>query len=467
VSSGSVTVDLNSDPYTREGIVKVTAVTDTKHATVDVITPLASTAASADWSEGSWSDENGYPAAITFYQDRLCFARTYAEPQAEWASKTSAYADFGRSATLQDTDGISINLPSYKVNGINSLVALADIIAMTSATEWSIGPGSDGIFTPTSVQTRCHGYRGSSNLAPVIVGNRIIYVLPSGSTVRDFGYDYNVNGYTGDNLSLLANHMLEGKSVVSMAYQQDPDSIVWMVRSDGVMLSLTYLREQEVVAWARHVTDGEIESACCIPGDGHDELWLSVKRGEKRFIERMERRTISTDPREQYFVDCGLTYRGEPTTVITGLDHLEGKDVAILANGSVEVQQTVTDGSITLNAEASIVHVGLPYQSDLETLNLELSLKDGTMQGMKVKISDGVLRFLNSRGGHAGTDEGDLVEVSQRTSEAPGTPIELFTGDYETSISSDYRSGARVFIRQSDPLPMTLLAIISHIDIGG
>jgi hypothetical protein len=465
-SGTSVTVDLNTDPYTRSGVVKVVAVSNARTATVDVLSTLAATAATADWAEGSWSPKNGYPAVAGFYQDRLCCARTPAEPQTIWASQTGGYTDFSRSTPLEDTDGISINLPSYKVNGVNAIVPLGDILAMTSSAEWSVGAGPDGAFTPTSMQTRCHGYRGCSRVQPVIIGNRVIYVLPSGAIVRDFGYDYTANGYAGNNLSVFSSHLLEGFSVVDMVYQQEPDSIVWMVRSDGKLLALTYLMEQEVVAWTRHETDGQVESVCCIPGDGYDELWMVVKRGDSRFVERMERRSLSDDPAEQFFVDCGLTYRGDPATVISGLDHLEGREVVVLADGNVKQGMTVTDGQIELEAAASVVHVGLPYVSDLETLNMEIPLRDGTMQGRKVHVSELVVRFLRSRGGWIGPDADNLDEITQRSSEPLGAPIALFTGDYPATVPAEQDNGGRIFIRQRDPLPMTVLAIIASVDFG-
>jgi hypothetical protein len=463
-SAGSIIVDLNTDPYIREGIVKVTAVTSATVATVDVIEAAAAVDATADWSEGSWSNENGYPAVVGFYQDRLCYANTYAEPQTEWSSQTGDYTNFATG--VDAADGISINLPAYKVNGIRALVPMGKIVAMTSSSEWAIGPGSDGIFSPTSVQVENQGYRGTSNLQPLMIGNRLIHVLPSGATVRDLGYDYNVAGYTGDNISIFSNHLFTGHKIVDMAYQQEPDSLIWAVRDDGVLLSCTYMREQEVVAWTRHETDGLVESVCCIPGDGYDELWLCVKRGDKRFVEIMERRSISTLPAEQFYVDCGLTYRGAAADVITGLDHLEGKAVVALADGNVVRGLTVTAGAITLSTAASIVHVGLSYNSILETLNLDVPLQDGTMQGRKVQVPEVVVRYLNSRGGQVGPDENNLTEFVQRTNEPLGEPIALQTGDYTTTMFADYENCGRIMVKQSDPLPLTVLALIPKVNVG-
>lgn len=557
-TAGTCTVDLSSDPYEATGIVKVTAYTNARSVAGTVLADLGkASSATWDWAEGAWSNAAGYPSAVAFYQDRLCFACTYTEPQTEWMSKTGSYTDFGRSTPLEDTDGITVNLPSRKLNGINNIVALQELLALTSASEWSTGPTQGSAVTPTSIDSRCHGYRGCSDTDPVLVGNRIVYVQPMGSVVRDLGYSYESNGYSGEDLSLLANHLFGGYSIIEMAYQQEPDSIVWCVRNDGVLLSLTYNREQEVVAWTWHDTAGHVESVCTIPSDGFNELWLVVRRGTSRFIERMVRRMATTEVKDQFFVDSGLTYdvpkaisgvtsaspvvitctghgfsngdmvdlsdlvseppigkpdlmaatlndkrfeaanvtantfelvdaeagtpidgsefspyesggyARKPVSEVAGFDHLEGQTVSILADGNVLPPQVVTGGKVTLFIPASIVHVGLPYVSDLQTLDVELKLEDGTIQDRKVKIPQVTIRFENSRGGWIGSDETSLVELAQRTAESRGSAIPLFSGKYSETLNSGYDRGLSVFFRQADPLPVTILAIMPKVTPGG
>lgn len=551
-TSGTCTVSLSSDPFTKTGIVKITAYTNPKTVTATVMQEVGSTAATTDWAEGSWSDYRGYPSSAIFYNDRLCFAATETEPQTIWTSIVSNYEDFGRSDDLEDSDGISVNISSRKMNGIKSMVGLDTIIALTSATEWSIGPGSTGAFTPTSIDAKCQGYRGSSNIDPVVIGNKIVYIQPMGMIVRDMGYDYNSNTYTGNDLSIFATHLFDGYEIKEIVYQQEPDSLIWAVRDDGILLSLTYLKEQEVLAWTWHETEGEVESIATIPGGNYDELWLIVKRGSKRFIEQMVKRMESTDPRDQFFLDCGVTVDipvtitgissadpgvvtavahgfsdgdlvdisdvvgcldtdGESgvnnirfkvanktddtfeltdeddadvdTTVLTaytsggkvrkavtnisGLSHLEGETVTILADGNVLDTEVVSSGAITIDVAASRIHIGLPYESDLETLNIEVQQQDGVAQGRKLKISKVIIRFLNSRGGWLGPNEDNLNEIIQRSDEPLGSPIDLYTGDYDQTINSQYDDGGRVFYRQTDPLPITILAIIPSVTFGG
>lgn len=544
-TSGTCNVDFSIDPFSHTGCIKVTGYTSATSVSGITQTDFVSTAASTMWSEGSWSPARGYPTCVMFYQDRLCFASTESEPQSIWMSQTSNYTEFAVSQPIVDSDSIGINLPSRQMNGIKNMIALAEIMALTSSSEWSVGPGSSGVITPTSVLTRAQGYRGSSAVSPVIIGNRAIYVLPMGSTLRDFGYDFAANGFSGDDLSIFARHLFERHEVIELAYQQEPDSIVWALRDDGVLLSLTYVKEQQVLAWTHHETDGDVESIATIPYSGQNELWMIVKRGSDRFIERMAARMETTDPKLQYFVDCGLSYLGytgsapvitgatkanpvvitsvahglsngdlvdiddvggmteinglrftvanktadtfelsgvngtaytaytsggtfrKALTSLSGFDHLDGKEVAILADGSVLPTQTVTGGTITLNPAASIVHAGLAYEADLETLNVEISMPDGTAQGRLIKIPEVTLRFLNSRGGWAGPDDAHLDELIQRTGEPMGSPIELYSGDYRMTLNANYDSNGRIFYRQIDPLPVTILAVIPVVSPGG
>jgi hypothetical protein len=541
-TGGTINVDLTTDAFTQTGIVKIVGYTSPTVVTVDVLTEIGADSPTADWAEGSWSEYRGYPRTMTFYQDRITFASTRAEPQTDWLTKTSNYINFGRSNPLVDSDGITVNLPSRKMNAIKNLVSLGEILVLTSSSEWSIGSTSGGIITPTSISQRLQGYRGCSGVAPVVIGNRVIYVQPMGSIVRDLAYDYASDGYIGDPLSLLSNHLFQNHQIIDMAYQQEPDSLLWCIRDDGLLLSLTYLREQEVMAWAWHDTDGDFESVANIPGDTYDEVWFIVKRGSSRFIERLTQRMVSTDPRDQFFVDCGISYdspvvitdatQTEPVVITTseahgfedgdlvdilnvegmtelnglrfkvanktddtfeltdpeddsdidgteyaayvsggevrkaditfeGLSHLEGKTVAVLADGSVIHDLVVTDSAITLPVAASIVHVGLPYVADIEPLSIELNLETGTMQGRLVQVAKVRFSFLNSSGGWIGPDEDNLDEITlSRTSEPMGSPIELYTGFHEQPISGGYKEGARVFFRQIDPLPVTILAII-------
>lgn len=474
-TDGTCNVDLTTDAYTHTGVVKITAVASATSATCDILTAVGDTTATSDWAEGSWSNYRGWPSCVVFFQDRLCFACTRWEAQTIWMSQTGVYDDFGRSDPLLDSDGVTVTLSARKMNGIRNMVSLNTLLAFTSSTEWSIGPGSDGTLTPNSIEIRCQGSRGSAVADPVVIGNRGLYFQPMGAVLRDFGYDFSSDGYSGDDLTIFSNHLFDNFSVIEMAYAQEPDSLVWCVRDDGALLSMTYMREQEVLAWTRHETAGEFESVCSIPGDGYNEVWFVVKRtingSDVRFIERLAQRMTSTDVKDQYFVDAGITYSGAEITNITGLDHLEGEEVAVLADGDVVTGLTVASGAIILPAAAAKVHVGLPYDADFETLDIELNLNSGTTQGSKMKLSEVVLRFQNSRGGLLGSDftEAEMDEVNnERTDEALDEPIALKSVDFKQLMgNSGYSEAGRICYRQNTPLPVTILAVIPTVNIGG
>lgn len=464
-SSGTISYDLTADPYEHDGIVKITGVTDSKTAAATVLKELASTAATDNWAEGAWSDYRGYPSCVTFYFDRLLFGGTYAEPQTFWASQTGDYTNFGTSFPLADTDAITLTLLSRKVNKIQNMVDIGELIVLTSNAEWKITP-TNGIFSPISLpNAQCQSYGGSSAVEPVVIGSRAIYAQPMRTSIKDIGYSFETDSYLGDEISIFANHLLQNNVVVEMAYQQEPDSIIWIVRDDGVLLGVTYLREQQVLAWHRHDTDGQFESICTIPGTSHNELWTIVKRGDKRFVELFAERPVSDDVMDYFLVDCGLTYEGEPVTEVYGLDHLEGKEVAVIADGNVLPRKTVTDGSIVLDYPAKKVHVGLPYVSEFSPLNIEFQTNTGTLQGKKIKVARAVIRFEKSRGGWLGTDPDRLTEFIQRTSAGEHIPLKSY--DHEMPLQSGYKAGNSVFFRQVDPLPVTILAVIMKVDVGG
>lgn len=544
-TSGTANVDLSSDPFYQHGIVRITTVTNSTAAVATVLTAAGSTAAVATWSEGAWSDVRGYPSCGVFHQDRLCMAASTDEPMNNWMTQIGNYTSHRVNATLLDTDAINIKLLTRQLNAVNNLVSLGDLIALTSSTEWKIG-ADKSVITPASVFARVQGYRGSSAVTPVIIGNQLVYVQSNGTVVRNLGYDFNSDSYTGVDLRILSEHLFDGHEIVELDYQQDPNSIVWCVRDDGILLSMTYMQEQEVVAWSWHETEGEVESICVIPQDGYDELWMIVKRGDKRFVEYMVQRMVSTDADDQYFVDCGISYdvpvaitgataaspvvitapshgfsngdyvdisdvtgmtelntnrykianvtthtfelteedsgddiNGEDFTAyvsggyvrkayttFSGLDHLEGSTVAILGNGEVYPQQEVSGGEITLSRACSVVHVGLPYTADFETLNIEVPLRDGTAQGRMAKVSSVTFRVINTRGGYVGQDFDSLYESFTPARLRLGLAPALYTGDVKETLGGKFANGGRVCYRQVDPLPVEISAVIPEVIVS-
>jgi hypothetical protein len=460
---GYITIQSIGGDYT--GYVLITEYVSPTVVKGTVKKQLASTNETRDFAFAAWNGEKGYPSAIGFYEDRLVFAGSKGFPQTFWTSKTGDYYNFGTSIPSADDDGITATLNGGQMNGIKAIIAFGEMLLLTAGGEFKVSGGGKAI-TGSNVLSQPQEYRGVSDVNPVTIGSRIIYVQHQGNIIRDLAYSYDVDKYTGDDLNLLASHLFEGHKIISMAYQQIPNSIVWCVRDDGLLLGLTYIKEQDIYAWHQHTTaGGKFVSVCNIGGSTEDKLYAVIERGGQYYVEIMESRDKSTNVEDQFFVDSGITYEGEPTDEISGLEHLEGYTVAILADGNVLPQQTVENGKVLLGNEYKKVHVGLPIDAEIKTLPIDFTAQDGTYLSRKKRIATVTLLLKDSRGGLFGMKENELDEFKWRSNEAYGEPISLQTGKFKVTIkSATYDETQQIIIKQPDPLPMTVLSLIPEIE---
>lgn len=461
-TSGTANVDISSDAFYQDGIGRITAYTSATVVTVTAESNFGSTAATNAWSEGAWSDHRGYPSDSVFLQDRLTFNSSPYEPMTIHTTETSKYDSFKRSIDLIDSDGISINLRSRQLNAINGLVALKSLLAFTSSSEWEV-KAADDLFTPTSTSRTPQGNRGSAGLTPLIIGDTVVYMQSNAKIVRSFTYSFEKNGYTGVDLRVMSEHLFANHRIVDFCYQQDDDSIVWMVREDGLLISMTIMLEQEVIAFAQHDTVGTVESVCSIPANGFDELWITVNRENGRFVERMQQRIQSEDVMENVFLDSFVEYNDGPQSVFKFLDHLEGQSVRAIGDGIVYPAKTVVNGQITLPEEREHTFIGLGYNTDIETLDIAKTDQFGLVKGRPVKVGAVTFEVLNSRGGFIGPDFDHLYEafipVRSATDESPA----LVSGPQRFPLGGEFSDGGRVAFRQSDPLPITITAIVPEV----
>ncbi len=434
-------------------------------------------------------DPMTYPQCSTYYQQRQAFAGTTALPQSLWFSATGAFNNMSVSSPTKDDDAITRSLTSRQVNEIRHLVPGVSMLVMTSGAEWRCYPGpTASALTPGSCVTLPQSTYGCSHVPPIQAGQSVLFVQERGSRVRELRFDVLQDQYQATDMSVLSQHLLYDTGaqyqIQEWAFAEEPFRVIWAVRSDGTLLGFTYMREHEVYAWHRHTTDGIVESVATIPepdgaGGYVDATYLIVNRTingvTKRYVERMVDRVFATIA-DAWFVDCGLQYSGAPVTTISGLDHLEGKTVAILGDGSVVPSQVVTGGTITLDGSYSTVTVGLPYAADLVTLDLELPTQNGTVQAQPKKIAQVTLRVKDARGISVGIEQEvpmgafsgppALIEVKQRNMELLGTPVQPFNGDWQVNIPAEWNRGGRLFVRQGYPLPVTLLALIPEVTVG-
>lgn len=473
-TSGTLNADLTTDPFYQDGIVRVTTWNSVTSVQATVLQTLGSTTGTTSWAEGSWSDYRGYPAISRFFQDRLDFASTPSEPQTDWLSKTSNYSSFIRNSPLLDTDGITVNLPSRQLNAINGLLAFKKLLAFTNASVWSVGPITGTALTPTSVQQDIEEYSGSSGLDPVVIGTEALYVDVGGEIVRSIGFQIQFDGFVGNETNVLSKHLFEGYTILDMAFQRSPNSTIWFVRSDGVLLSLTYLKEQNVVAWAHHDTDGDVESINVIPGDNSDELWMVVDRDVGKCIERMQGRK-QHDLTDHVFLDSYRHYDTSSFTLST-LTHLAGKVVSLVGDDVFLGTMTVSaSGTLPMSTRYSSLDVGLTYNADLETLAINVPTREGNVNQSQIKIGNVIISLVGTRGGYIGPNENSLYEAFtydelSRANQVNGNgalgTTEEFSGNIRVPLGSGFADGGSFFLRQSNPLPITVTTINPEITVG-
>lgn len=467
---------LTSNSTNYLGIARIVSVAaDGLSASALVLRDFIHLNATKNWVEGAWSGYRGFPYAVGFYQDRLCFGGNYTEPQKCWMSVTGDYNNFENHIISQDDDAVTAALISRRVSPVRDIVPLSSLIVLTDSAEWTIDAGSTkSAITPSSLDAQVQGYRGCAAVPPVVIGDMLLFVQKQGKIIRDLGYVFESDSYSGNDLTVLATHLFRDSKIVSMDYQQDPDSIVWVVLADGTLLALTYLREHDVIAWSRIKTDGFVESVACISTGDRDETWLCVRRSvggaTKRFVEMIADRHV-TAPEDGFFVDCGVSFDfAVASSSLTGLTHLNGRDVVCLADGNVVEGLTVANGCVTLPFVANNVHVGLPYTAALETLDLSISRRDGTQQGRKARLVSVTVRVENTRGLSVSAPQKDgsyseVFEFKERTNEPYNAPIRLQTGLFDIGLASGFTSG-RVRIEEKFPLPCTVLSLIPKVAVG-
>jgi len=500
-----------------------------------------------------------YPRAVSYFEQRRIFAGTNNAPQTMWMTRSGTESDLSYTLPSKDSDRINIRVAAREANTINHIVPLTQLLLLTSAAEWRVSPVNSDVLTPSTISVRPQSYIGANDVQPEIVNNTVVYCAARGGHVRELGYSWQASGFVTGDLSIRAAHLFDDLDITDMCYSKAPQPILWFVSSNGNMLGLTYMPEQQIGAWHQHDTDGLFESTTAVAEGSEDRVYVIVKRtiggNTKRYVERMASRQITTLDR-CFFVDSGLTYDGNnatattvtvsggttwgPSDVLTitassaifqfpststpptdindaivltdaagnkyrlriigtssttvatarvdvtlpvalrntattvwgfardtvgGLTHLEGKTVSILADGAVQPQRIVSGGSVTIDRAAVVIHVGLPYQSDLQTLPAVMSL-DGYGQGRYKNVNKAYIRVFKSSGIFIGPTADRLVEAKQRTTEPYGTPPSLKSDEIDVDLKPAWRAGGQVYLRQADPLPLSVVGLTLEVVLG-
>jgi hypothetical protein len=451
------------------GQVRITAVTSGTVAEGVIVRQIEAETATDFWSESAWSDVRGYPRAIGIYEQRMFYAGTTHEPQTIRGSVTADYENFRRGT--DDDDGLSYQFGSQERNQIEWICPQNQLIFGTSGGEWALSSGAnDQPLTPSNVIVRRQSTYGSKAIQAKVVNEVILMIQRNGERLREVTFSFERDGYVAPDLTLLAEH-ITATGIENAAYQQQPDSIYWAVTKDGRLIGMTYEREQNVIGWHRHATQGKFESVACLYGDGPDELWFSIQRtvgGQpKRFIERFNPSEWE-EKEDCFFVDSGLSYNGEPETVFSGLDHLEGLTVQVLGDGGFEGDKVVADGQVEIDNPASVVHVGLQFDSILQPMKFDVDSQIGASQGQVKQVREVVVRILDSLGLSFSDGESDFTQEPFRdTADFMDESPPLFSGDKVLQISGPFTLDGTIIIKQDQPLPCTILNLIVKYEVTG
>lgn len=467
IKGGSVNCDLSILPFTQYGIVEINSVTDAKNAKVNVLNGIKEGEPSHQWKLGSWNMGRGYPKLCTFYQDRFVVAATDSKPNFIWFSRTGDYPNFGVEkvgGTITDDSAITLPVINRKMYEIRHLVPANDLIVLTSGNEWIVD-GSKTI-TPTNCYLKTQTQRGALKCEPQFIGNRCVFVQERGGTVRDMGYSYESDNYTGQDLTLFVKTLVKGHVAVTSAYAQDPDSIIYYVRDDGQLNCLTYIPEQKVYGWSHFVTNGKYRYVESVAEGEQDTIYFVVDRViNNKNVKCIERSIpLYTEDNSDVFLDCYVKVANSIKTDYINAPHLVGQMVDIVVDGQQMPSRVVPPtGVIKLDGKANVITVGLPYTTKIKIPSVEQQINDGTLQCRLVTITRVALRLYRSYGGSVGKTFDDVDDLILK-------PKSLFTGDTVIvlpKIATSVNTNTEICIKHSKPFPFNLLAVTREVEIGG
>ena len=459
------------------GRAKITGFTSATVVAATTQVDFANTNAVTDWKLGAFSGTTGHPSCVSFFEQRLVFAGTLAEPQTLYFSKSGDYENMTTGTNADDA--MVYTIASNQVNRIRYLKSVRTLLVGTSGGEFTVSAdGTDAAITPTNIVIKKQSSYGTANVDAQPAGNSILFLQKAKRKIRELSYNFDTDGYVAPDLTIL-NDIVTKSGINEMAYQQEPDSILWCVRDDGILAGLTYQRSEAVIAWHRHKLGGTfgtgstatgygvVESVASISGQlTEDDFYVIVKRtingATKRYVEAFAPFDFDeTDATDFRFADSHLTYSGSATTTLSGLAHLEGQTVSVLADGATHADKVVSSGQITLDRSATKAVVGLAYDSVLQTMRIEGGAAEGTSQGKTKRISKVVLRLFETVGVKVGPSLSNLETIPFRTTSSQmNNPVDtLLAGDKEIEFRDDYNTDGFIFVKQDQPLPLSVLAI--------
>jgi hypothetical protein len=464
-------------------VVQVLQVVNSQQAWVQVVknrVPYTAYGARStiQWQEGAWSDARGYPAVGTFHEQRLVAANTEFQPSTVWGSQIDAYLKFKDGD--KDDEAYTYTISSDQVDAIKFMASTKRLALMATGAEYIVQATSTSeAITPTNIKISRETSFGTSTVHPVRAGPAILFAQRAGVNtnparrLREFVYNFQTDSYLAPDLTILSDH-ITFPGLVDGAFCATPDMLIWYARADGMLIGVTYERDQQVVGWHKHPLggNGAVRKTAAIPGQTSDELWMIVDRyipaagpvaATRRYVEIMTHGLPEQYPVSYaWYLDGALAYQGAPTYTVSGLWHLNGLTVSALCDGIPVHNLVVTNGRVFLPHAAGIVIVGFSYQALLKTLHIEAGAQSGTAQGRIGRVYEIIARLQNSVGGKFGMDEGkklDPIKYREGTDTLPPA-IGLFNGDKVLPFDGDWDRDRYVTIQHDEPLPFTVTALM-------
>ena len=474
------------------GWVRITGFTSDISVNMTVFGTLGGTTATLLWRLGAWPGlalAGSQPAVVAVHENRLTFAGATSAPNRIDMSKSagdhSSFEPTAPDGTVANDNAISYTFNAKDSNAVQWMVSSEKgLLVGTTSAEWVIRPSSQNeALTPANVTSKPSTDEGSASIDAQPAGDAFLFVQRGGQRLRELAYVFEADGFRSPDMTLLSEHITR-PGIARLTYQHQPQEIAWAPRTDGVLLGFTYERAQNVTAWHRHELGGASDAAgllvpviedavTLVSDDGtRDEVWLLLRRyingGDVRYIERMSKLWTYGDAKEDaLYLDCARKRTGASTVTVTGLMHLEGQTVSILADGNAHPDVTVTNGKITLNVAASKVMIGYRYPSDGQSMPLAGGSQDGSSQGKLGRIVRVGFHLLDTLGFKYGLSADELTElVGAEYGELFGAGTGLMSGVVRCSLGGESSRSRQVFWRCDGPFPATLLALTTQADVS-
>ena len=461
------------------GYGKIVTFSSATEVDVQIIRPLDSTNTSTDWRLGSWGDTTGYPKLITFHEQRLIFGNTYTQPLAIWGSQAFDFINFSPDNILNlgDVDedtSYTFVVASNILDEIKWVSSQRTLLLGTLNNVYNVSGGTNNAsITPTSINIKKEVSVGSRTALITQTDTRTLFIGKLGRGIRSLGYRFEIDGYVAEDVNLFAEHIGKESNFKKIVYAEVPNKTFWILRENGTIVSMTYLPDQDVTGWARHTfggTDVIVKDLAVIPTEKEDRVYFLIERtinGQTvQYIEYLTEDFGNTLKEDAKYSDSLVTYSGSSISTITGLDHLEGEEVVILANGNIHPNRTITSGQLALEYPVTKAQIGLPYTCTMETIPIEAGIPFGTTQMTIQRIIEAGINFLDSLNCQFGYSPIQLDTLTFRSaSDRMDTSPPLFTGYKILKFPHGHELDSKIVVYQNQPLPVHIRAIVIKIEV--